>query len=683
MAEDKVRGFLQLCVLLVVLFCKGVLLGQVPTAGEVAQNSPPSLTQLTLEQLGNIEVTTASKTPEQLWKTAAAIYVISQDDIRRSGATSIPEALRLAPGVEVGEIAANNWAIGIRGLQSNFSKSVLVLIDGRSVYTPLFAGVYWDVQDLPLEDIDRIEVIRGPGGTIWGPNAVNGVINIITRSSADTHGAMVSLSGGNVDKTVDSARYGGGNGNGFNYRIFGRGFIRGPEFHSDVNFDQYHQERAGFRTDWDKGKRDTFTFQGDAYRGDSPHRLSIGSLIPPTLGIQITADDTVSGGDLLARWRRHLSNGSEFYLQGYVDRTQRIGPGLGESRNTVDVDFLHRLTVGKRNEFTYGGGLRWSPYYIEQTSQSIDVLPHRDTDHVHSLFFQDQLAVIPDRLVLTGGVKIEHTNFSGFDAQPTVRVLWNPSEHQSLWAAVTRAVTTPSRLEEGFDLNGVASVSPEIVLRVSGNPKFQSESLIGFEGGYRQLFGKSTYVDLDVFHNRYRDLQSFGAPTTAVENTPPAPHLILDIPYANDIAGTTDGFELAPTWNATSNWRLSGSYSFLTSGFHASVTAANISSTGSIQTYEGSSPRHEVEARSYLTLHSHIEFDQLYRYESALPAQNVKAYQTMDTRLGFNWRQLQFSIVGQNLFQPKHFEWGTGDPSQPLIGIRRAVYARIVWMSEQ
>ena len=670
----------------IALLCSGALLRaqSAPSDSQIAQSGPAPLRELSLEQLGKIEVTTASKTPEALWKTPAAIFVITNEDIRRSGATSIPEALRLAPGVEVGRIDANTWAIGIRGLQSNFSKSVLVLIDGRSVYTPLFSGVFWDVQDLPLEDVDRIEVIRGPGGTVWGPNAVNGVINIITKNSADTHGALISLLAGNVDRTVDSVRVGGGNGRGLNYRVFARGFNRAPEFHADGNnFDGWHQERGGFRADWNRLTNGTYTLQGDIYRGDSPHLVGLGSINPPTPGVQTVVDSAVSGGDLLARWRRDLGNGSDIYLQVYFDRTQRIDPSVGESRNTFDIDFVHRIRAGNRNQLSYGAGLRRSPYHIEQTSQNVDVEPHDDTDHIHSLFVQDEFQLIPNRFSITAGLKLQHENFTGFDAQPSVRALWSLSEHQSFWAAVTRAVTTPSRLEEGFDLNGVASINPLILVRVSGNPNFRPETLVGYEGGYRQLFSQSVYVDLSVFHNDYNDLQSFGTPTIFAENTPPGPHTVLDIPYANQIAGATDGFELSPTWNVTSAWRLAGSYSFLTAGMHAKGGTADISSTGSIQTYEGSSPRHQLELRSFLNLPYHFEFDPSYRYVSALPAQKVNAYQTMDARFGFNYKQFQLSVVGQNLFQPSHFEWGTGDPSQALIGIRRAVYGNIVWNSSR
>ncbi|HET9741421.1 MAG TPA: TonB-dependent receptor [Terriglobales bacterium] len=626
---------------------------------------------MSLEQLGSIEVTSVTKEPEEVWKTPAAIYVITQDDIRRSGATSIADALRLAPGVEVGRISSTTWAVGIRGLQSNFSKSVLVLIDGRSVYTPLFAGVYWDVQDVVLEDIDRIEVIRGPGGTIWGPNAVNGVINIITKKASETHGMLATATAGNVDHFIGEAQYGGGNGGGFDYRVFAKGFQRGAEYHTDRdNFDNWHQERGGFRADWQPNSTDSVLFESDVYGGDSPHRIGT-----------VDADDAVSGGDFLTRWRRDLGNGSDIYFQGYFDRTIRIGPQLGEVRNTIDLDFLHRIHSGDRNEFTWGAGLRWTPEHFVQKQVSVDLEPHDLLEHIYSGFAQDEFAIVPQRVSLTVGAKLEHATFSGFDVQPSARLLWTPSQHQSFWAAVTRAVTTPSRIEEDFQLLGALSANPLVLIRVSGNPNFNSEKLIGYEGGYRRLLSKALYVDLDVFHNHYTDLQSFGAIQPIAGTFEGQPALFLTIPYTNAISGATDGFEIAPNWYVASWWRLAGSYSFVTPDFHANAPTSDISSTGSVSTYEGSTPRHEAEITSQFNLPKHFEFDQFFRYASALPAQKVDAYETVDLRLG--WRpaeHFEISVVGQNLLQPFHLEWGTGDPSQPPIGIRRAGYVKLTWM---
>jgi iron complex outermembrane receptor protein len=445
-----------------------------PLPGQV---SASSLKSLTLEQLSNIEVVTYSKTPSDLMKTPAAIYLITSEDIARSGATSIADALRLAPGVEVARISSTTWAIGIRGLQNNFSKSVLVLIDGRNVYTPLFAGVYWDVQDMPLEDIDRIEVIRGPGGTIWGPNAGNGVINIITKRASDTQGVMGSALAGSQDHTIDDLQYGGTSRQHLSFRVFGRGFERAHEYHTDgIDEDTWHQERGGFRADYDAG-RDTYLAEGDAYRGDSPHIVGTTPLY-----------DEVSGGDINLRWERRLNDNNGFYAQTYFERTLRTDPAfLSETRNTFDIEFVHHLKLLHRQNFSYGGGLRFSPY-LTHAQESVDTLtPPAGTDHVHTAFVQDEFE-LGRAVTLTVGAKMQHNNFSGFDVQPSARVLWAAGKHQSLWGGVTRAVTTPSDLEENFFI--VAQEAPNVFLQVLGNKQFKSEDVIGYEAGYRVVHGR-------------------------------------------------------------------------------------------------------------------------------------------------------------------------------------------------
>ena len=617
---------------------------------------------MTLEQLGNVEVTTASKEPEQVWKTPAAIFVLTGDDIRRSGATSIPEALRLVPGVEVGRIESNGWAVGIRGSETNFSKAVLLLIDGRSVYTPLYAGVYWDVQDLVLEDIDRVEVIRGPGGTVWGPNSADGVINIITKSASETQGAMVSVLSGNVDRPIAEAQYGGKVGDNLSYRVYGKGFIREPEYHtSHNNFDGWNQERGGFRLDWRRDDHSNYILEGDVYGGNSPAETGPASF-----------NNSVSGGDIVGRWRRTFENGSDIYLEGYFDRTVRGGNLYGETRNTFDLDFLHHLKIAERQDVSYGFGLNFSPNRFVQRSPGVNVSPNTETDYTNTGFVQDEIHFLDNKASLTAGAKFEDNNFSGFDVQPTLRALWNANPHQSFWAAVTRGVTTPSRIEEGFDLSAQISVNPPLYLAVVGNPLFQSETVLGYEGGYRQLLRKNLYIDLDVFHNNYDHLQSFGVPTL-IGNT-------LTIFYENAIAGSTNGIEIAPNWKPRAWWNLSGSYSFVGINFHADAPGSDISSTGSVRTYQGSSPSHEVKIESNIDLGKKFEFDQSYFYVSALPAQKVAAYQTMNGRLGWKFRKdWNLSLVGENLFQPYHFEWGTGDPTEAAIGIRRAAYIKLTW----
>jgi len=623
-----------------------------------------NLKDLSLEELGNIEVTTYNKAPTDLWETPAAVYVITSDDILRSGATSIADALRLAPGVEVGRVSSTTWAVGIRGLQNNFSKSVLVLIDGRNVYTPLFAGTYWDVQDMPLANIDHIEVIRGPGGTIWGPNAANGVINIITRSSVDTHGVMADASFGTVPHTIDDLQIGAAAGN-FNFRVFGRGFEREHEYHeSGASEDAWHQERVGFRADLTSGPN-VFFAEGDAYRGNSPHLIG-------TLPVY----DETSGGDINLRWERQLHDGSGFYLQGYFDRTLRDKTLLGETRNTIDIDFIQHFRIGGKQTLTYGGGLHWSPFKILAEYPQISLVPSTGTDHVHTGFIQDAFG-LGRGLSLTVGAKLQHNNYSGFDIQPSGRLLWAIKDHESVWLGITRAVTTPSDLEENYSVQ--EALAPKEFLQLVGNKDFKSEDVLGYEAGYRMMMHDRLFFDLSGFWNQYSRLQSFSAPmlSTSGGNT------YLTIQYQNQISGSASGFEIAPQLGIAPWWHINTSYSFVSSNFNAIGATSNISATGSVSTYEKSSPKHQVMLQSKIDLPARFEFDQMYRFVSALPAQKVEAYQTMDVHLA-KALGLGFSItaVGQNLFQPHHFEWGTGDPTQTPLGIYRSGYVELSWQAK-
>ena len=643
------------------------------------QNPPENLKQVSLEELGQIEVTTASKVPVKATRTPAAIYVITQEDIRRSGATSIPEALRMAPGVEVARVDSNTWSLGVRGFESTLSRSVLVLIDGRSVYTPLFAGVYWQVQDTLLEDIDRIEVIRGPGGTIWGANAVNAVINIITKRAQETHGTLVSTGGGNVDQGFLNFQYGGGNSKGFNYRIYGKGFTRGPEFHPDhQQFDDWRMGQTGFRTDWDAHNGDRLTLQGDLYYGDAGQRVQIASYSPPyTTDVQQNAE--LSGGNLLGRWERDLGSGSNVQLQTYYDRTNRKQANFAESRDTFDIDFIHHLILPGRQDFLWGLGARLSSGNASQVVPTVVFTPDHYTDKLYNAFVQDEIPIVGDQLSLTIGSKFLHNGYSGFEIEPTARLLWTPSSRQTVWGAVTRAVRTPSRVEEDLQLSGLAAPTPLTFFRIIGDRKFSSESLIGYEAGYRSLVGPKFHVDIAAFYNNYDHLLSVepGAPFS--ESSPPPPHTVIPFFFRNGLQGRTAGFEIAPDWTPTRIWRLRGSYSYLHIDLEKKATSLDTSSANSTQ---GSSPHHQVAIQSSLDLPKKLEFDQTFRYVSSLPAQLVGAYTTADVR--FSWhatRSLDLSVVGENLFQPYHAEFG-GDPG-PLVGIKRSAYIKLTWQSWQ
>ena len=391
-----------------------------------ASPSPSALKNLSLEELSQIEVTTPSKAPVAAFRTPDAIYVITSEDIRRSGATSIPEVLRLAPGVEVARIDANNWAIGIRGFGSSLTRSVLVLIDGRTVYTPLFAGTNWDVQNTLMDDIDRIEVIRGPGGTIWGPNAVNGVINIITKDSKDTQGALVSAGGGNAEQGFANLRYGGGNGKDFSYRVYGMAFTRGPEFHPDHrNFDDWRNVQGGFRMDW-KERRDTFTIQGDLYDEAAGKSVGATSYTQP-FSQTIDSNALLSGGNVMGRWKRIFSDGNDIQVQAYYDRTTRDAANFAEVRNTFDIDFLQRLRLPARQEVSWGLGARVDPVNDRVVVTGLQFIPNQRTDYLLTAFVQDEIGLVEGRLSLTLGTKLLRTNFSSdIDLQPSARLLWTP-----------------------------------------------------------------------------------------------------------------------------------------------------------------------------------------------------------------------------------------------------------------
>jgi iron complex outermembrane receptor protein len=648
------------------------------------QTAPGNLKQLSLAELGDVQVTTISKEPQQVQRTPAAVFVITQEDIRRSGATNIPEALRMAPGVEVARIDADHWSVAIRGFAGQFSKSLLVLIDGRSVYTPLFDGVYWDVQSVMLEDIERIEVIRGPGGTIWGANAVNGVINIITKSSTETQGALVALGGGNVDQGTGAVRYGASAGKDFNYRIYGTGSIRGPEHHSDTDpFDDFRMGQMGFRTDWKANDKNTLTVQGDIYGALSGESFQLATYSPPA---EIVAVDraNVSGGNLLARWQHTTGEGSDIQVQTYFDRTNRQDLELGETRDTFDVDFVQHVRVHSDQELTWGLGARVSPSNYIQIAPGVNFQPNKQADNIYSGFVQYELPIVRDKLMLTAGTKLEHNNFSGFDYQPSVRLLWALTEHQSLWTAVTRAVRTPSRIDDDVQFNIFVENTPTapVYFEILGNPKQKAEQLIGYEAGYRTQVSRNLYLDFTGFYNSYRDLQNYGPLGLTESANPPPLRLLIVVPYANGIQGNTAGGEVASNWKVTHWWQVRGSYSFLHMGLENKHGYTDTG--GLLASYEGSSPRHVVSFQSLFNLPKHFELDGTFRHSSALPAQIglpgqvVKAYSTADVRLG--WRggeRLDFSVVGQNLLQPYHNEFG-GDPG-PLVGIKRAVYAKITW----
>ena len=534
------------------------LLSAVPLT---AQAPAGGLKGLSLEQLGEIEVVTASKQPVQVNKTPAAIYVITQEDIRRSGATSLPEALRLAPGVEVARIDSVKWSIGIRGFGSRLSRAVLVLLDGRTVYSPLFHGVYWEVQDTLMEDIERIEVIRGPGGTIWGANAVNGVINIITKKAKDTLGELASGGGGDLNHVLGEARYGGKQGD-VDYRAYAKGTSVGSEYHADGNnFDGWSREQGGFRADWTPDSRDTATLQGDIYDSRMGESNRITSLTPPFSFISNQVAD-LSGGNVIASWDRTLGDGSGFHLETYYDRFNREQSTQAEFRDTFDLDFVRYFKL-KKTQFTWGVGARISIGRVPEVVPTYTFNPFRRTDQLYSAFVQDEIPIMGDRLSLTVGTKILHSAFAGFDFEPSARLLYAPSAKTSFWGAATRAVRTPSDIEEDLTNITLRSSNPLAFNVTTGDTQFMSEVLIGYEAGYRHLFAKQVSLDVAAFRNYYSHLSSLEAGVPYFDDSGPYPHLVYPFVNGNGVKGTTTGFEIIANWKPAPWWRIQPSYAYL------------------------------------------------------------------------------------------------------------------------
>ncbi len=651
-----------------------------PTASAIAYSSD-ELLSLSLEELVNIEITSVSKKPQTISDSAAAVFVITQDDIRRSGATSIPEVLRLAPGINVAHIDSNKWAITARGFNGRFANKLLVLMDGRSVYTPLFSGVYWDIQDTLLDDIERIEVIRGPGATLWGANAVNGVINIITKHSENTQGILVKGGYGSEEKGFAALRYGGTFGNNANYRAYIKYFNRGgyEAISGGEAADDWNALRGGFRFDSQVNSKDTLTVQGDVYNGTEGQTNQDLSFSPPSYRAITDEDTTFSGGNLLLRWERTLSETSDLALQTYYDRTERNDKALAkESRDTIDLDFQHRFALGQRQEIVWGLGYRITWDNIEPNEPTVMINKRSQTDHLVSLFMQDEITLKPDLLRLNLGSKLENNDYTGLEIQPNARLIWTPSEEHSLWAAVSRAVRTPSRAEEDasivIKLIPPGTTNPLTLITAKGNNDFDSEELLAWELGYRFMPDPTFSLDLTTFLNIYDNLRT-GEPQTPFVPTM-APHLVVPTRLDNKMKAKVWGFEAVADWKIKNWWRLQTVYSFLQDDLDYT---SDSNDSGSIDLAEGTTPKHQVSLRSSMDLPRNIELDFWLRYTDELTSPEIDDYLTLDIRLGWQPRPgLELVLVGQNLLQNSHQEYS---PEYQTLAteVPRGIYGQVVW----
>lgn len=603
-----------------------------PFGNSDALNARNDLTELSLEDLMNLEVYSAAKKPQKMFHTAAAIYVITPDDIRRSGATSIPEVLRMVPGISVQRVNSHAWDISARGFNNSvFANKMLVLIDGRAVYTPLFAGVFWDVQDVVMEDIERIEVIRGPGGAVWGANAVNGVINIITKRSQDTQGTLISAGTGTEEKGFGTARYGGKAGDWY-YRSYAKYFERGEGYRpSGTANDVWQIARGGFRTD-----SDAWTVQGDFYQGTVGQRTNIFSFTAPNNYI-IDKPVPVIGGNLLTKYQQE-----DWFLQAYWDTTQRDLHVLDEKRNTFDVEYNQKARVLSSHELNWGLGYRLQMEDIKNTPGAAIASKSRP-DHIISLFLQDEISMMEERLRLVLGGKVEHNIYTDVEAQPSVRLSYDINEANMVWTAVSRAVRTPSRLEEDGEIIGSFS-APSTFNETVGNHDLASEKLYAYELGFRNQPLTNMFWDIAFFYNHYDRLITFiPGPTQTVSG-----FTVNTFEPVNGLKGDVAGVELAAEIQVTDWWRIKDSYAFTKMDLR---TDDDIVDLGLESVLEEAVPRHSFYMRSSFDLPQQFEFDAALRYSDSFTNGRVPALIQADLSLIKTIRDWELAIVGQNLFR--------------------------------
>ena len=602
---------------------------------------------LSLEELMSIEVTSVAGVEQQWFKTPAAMYVITGDDIRRTGHRSIAEALRLVPGMNVARLDSSAWAISSRGFNGLFANKLLVLIDGRTVFDPLFSGTFWDVQDTVLDDVDRIEIIRGPGATLWGANAVNGVINVTTKSSQETQGLYVSGGGGDEDAGFATVRYGDRFSDNVYYRVWGK-------YHNHDSFkslsggdgpDDWDMSRAGFRVDIAGDEDINIVLDGALYnlgrKGESFRLPTPGHLT----NTAVVGDTRASGGHLLAKVKQAKGDGSGWDVQGYYDRTNRVGAiDFEVNRDTFDLDARHYFRLDPVHEIIWGLGYRHTRDRTD-ASTVLSYVPSDRSADTFSGFIQDTITFVPDALFLMIGSKFEHNDFSGFEYQPSARLSWTPDENQTIWAAVSRPVRTPARTEDNvrflfaFVDSGLISGGPPsgVFLPITsvGNPDVGAEEVTVYEMGYRVRLVEDLSIDTTAFYNEYRQLLA-------------ARDGGLVRLFGNRSTAETYGLEVALSWHPKANWNLAASYSFLEVQTHGDV----------FDDFEGLSPHHTVKITSFLDVTDDLEVNAALYYVDSLPAANVDAYFRLD--LGMTWRptdQLEIAVWGQNLLDSQHLEF--------------------------
>ena len=654
------------------------------TFGAHGQNTLPDLTTLQLEDLMNLDVTSAAKKQQKLSNVPAAIFVIRREDIRRSGATSTPDLLRIVPGLEVAEINPSTWAITARGFNGQYSNKVLVLVDGRSVYTPIFGGVFWDELATPLDLVERIEVIRGPGAAIWGANAVNGIINIITRRAADTQGVAVVLQGGTHEHGFGMGRYGKCIGSHAWYRLHIDGLETGnnrtydrPDAH-----DGWRRFHGGFRVDDDLTKHDALTLQGQVNRGSEGElATTIVSLTPPVTS-ELGLKNIFFDWSLLGRWKHDRPTGSSTSLQMYFDRFTRTDTTVGGGQNTLDLDFQQRL-FHRRHDLVWGLGYR---YTSDQLPDLWRIAFHPETlgASIFNSFLQDDITVVRNRLHIVLGTKLEHEYYNGWNLQPTVRAAWTPGERATLWSAVSYAERTPTRTETEIRWNTAVYPGPDqvpVLISLFGSPTQQNEHLTATEAGVRKQFSDRVTFDGSAFFNRYTQIASIEQGPPRLETDPSPLHILLPFTFANQLHGETHGLELFAQVKLANRWTLSPGYTFLAMHLHPLAPASGAVAGPTTTFYTvGNAPSQQAQLRSTIVLPRQWQWGVTGYFVGRLPSPALPSYICLDSQL--TWRpskHVALMLVGQNLLRNAHQEYADPELTVTPSLVLRSGFVRLMW----
>jgi iron complex outermembrane recepter protein len=642
--------------------------------GSIALSHPvgaaEDLTRLSLEELMNIKITSVAKKPQRVSQSAAAVHVITQDDIRRSSATSVPELLRNVPGLNVARIDSNKWAISSRGFNGLYSNKLLVLIDGRSVYTPIFSGVFWDVQDTFIDDIERIEVVRGPGGSLWGANAVNGVINIITKKASDTDGALLRATAGTEERLNLAGRYGQAIDDHSNLRLFAKHVKRdsGALASGDDGSDATNIQRGGFRYDNALKSGGNFMFQGEAYAGRMGHLVAFPTLTAPFTST-LSDDTRVNGQFLLGRWE----NDNQLSIQTYFDRAVRHDIHAATETNTLDVEIQKRRQIWQTHDVVVGAGYRFTLDSTGTTDQ-VFITPGDEAYHLASAFVNDEIT-LSDSVKLILGSKLEYNSFTGIEIQPSARTLWNVAPNNTLWASVSRAVRTPSRAADGVVINStVVAGTPPVQARIFGSKDVESEELVAFELGFKTRPLPNVSVDIAAFYNIYDKLLTTEAGTAFVEAAPAPVHAVLPLTFANNMSGEAHGLELSADWRTRKWLRLRGAYTLFELFLHRRPGTGTVSNEAA----EKRDPRHQFSLMAEISFPQNVELDVSFRAVDRLSERDVRGYVSADARIGWSpIKNVELSIAGRNLLEDRRREFKPEFLSTQVTEVERSVYGSV------